>query len=71
MERRINYLPIKFFELYEKHSRLWDVFSITYKDRIAQEDAYREIENAMNFELVEVKAKKRLIILILFYKHKA
>ncbi|XP_025424430.1 uncharacterized protein LOC112693537 [Sipha flava] len=55
-------LIIKFFELYENHPCLWDVFSKTYKDRIAREDAYREIGNAMNidgFESAEVKAKIR------------
>lgn len=41
-------LIIKFLELYEKHPCLWDVFAKTYKDRIAREDAYREIGNAMN-----------------------
>lgn len=53
-------LIIKFFKLYKKHPWLCDVFSKTYKDRITQEDAYREIGNAMNvegFESAEVKAK--------------
>jgi len=43
-------LIIKFFELYEKHPCLWDVFSKAYKDRTVREDAYGNIGKETNIE---------------------